>query len=90
MNPILGETFNATFEDGTEYYSEQTFHKPLMSHFMFIGPDKHFIYTGYGHFNANTGANSVAITVTGDRRVVFDDGQLILFDNCSVNSINNQ
>jgi hypothetical protein len=72
------------FEDGTEYYSEQTYHKPLISHFMFIGPDKRFVYTGYGNFHANTGANSVVINVTGDRRITFDDGQLIVLENCDV------
>lgn len=51
---------------------------------MFIGPDRRFVYTGYGNFAANTGANSVFINVTGDRRITFDDGQLVVLENCNV------
>lgn len=51
---------------------------------MFVGAERKFVYTGYGDFNAHTGANSVVINVTGDRRVTFDDGQLVVLENCNV------
>jgi len=54
---------------------------------MFVGPDKRFVYTGYGNFHVNTGANSVIIDVTGNRKIEFDDGQLIVLENCNVNLI---
>lgn len=80
----MGETFTAVFEDGTEYYAEQTCHRPPISHFMFVGPEEHFLYTGYGNFEAHTGANSIIINVTGNRKITFDDGQTISFRNSDV------
>jgi len=80
----LGETYAADFEDGTQYRAEQTSHHPPISHFMFIGPDKRFVYTGYGSFTTNTGMNSITINVSGERKIVFDDGQVIIFQNSTV------
>lgn len=80
----MGETYAGNFEDGTEYCAEQTSHHPPISHFMFTGPDKRFVYTGYGNFMASTAVNSIVVNVTGGRRITFDDGQVINFENSTV------
>jgi hypothetical protein len=51
---------------------------------MFIGPEKRFVYTGYGNFMTSTGMNSITVNVSGGRRIVFDDGQVINFENSTV------
>jgi hypothetical protein len=38
MNPILGETLQATLVDGTQVYAEQISHHPPISYFLIIGP----------------------------------------------------
>ena len=51
---------------------------------MFYGPEDKFVYTGYGHFAAHTGANSIVVNVTGGRKLVFEDGQTVTFNNADV------
>ncbi len=80
----MGETFNGEFEDGTKYYAEQTCHRPPISHFMFVGPEDKYVYTGYGNFAAHSGMNSVTVNVTGGRKIVFADGQTITFNSADV------
>ena len=86
MNPILGETYNGEFEDGTKYYAEQTFHHPPISHFMFYGPNDSYVYTGYGEFAAHPGLNYITINVIGGRKIVFKDGVAFYFVNATVDS----
>ena len=81
MNPVLGETFNGEFEDGTKYYAEQTCHHPPISHFMFYGPNELYVYTGYAQFAAHSGFNSLTINTTGRRRIQFKDGMTVDLDN---------
>ncbi len=81
---MLGETFNGEFEDGTQFYAEQTCHRPPISHFMMVGPQDRFVYTGYGNFAAHTSMNSITVDVTGGRKIVFDDGQSISLCNSTV------
>ncbi len=83
MNPILGETFNGEFEDGTKYYAEQSFHHPPISHFMFYGPEELYTYTGYGQFAAHPGFNSLTVNVTGGRKITFKDGMCVEFGNAT-------
>ena len=51
---------------------------------MFVGPEERFIYTGYANFAAHSTMNSITINVTGGRKVVFDNGQTILFESSTV------
>jgi hypothetical protein len=48
LNPVLGETLSASYEDGTELFSEQSFHHPPISHIYFVGPRN--LYKGYGYY----------------------------------------
>ena len=47
LNPILGETYQAQGQDGTQLFLEQTCHHPPRSHFIAIGPNENFTYTGW-------------------------------------------
>jgi hypothetical protein len=86
LNPILGETFNAEFEDGTKYYAEQTTHHPPVSHFLLVGPDECYKYGGYGIFAAHPSFNSITVNVTGTRTIIFHDGTKVVFNNSNVTS----
>jgi hypothetical protein len=48
LNPILGETCQATFDDGTELYAEQISHHPPISYFIgkinLLEPNLKYIY----------------------------------------------
>ena len=84
LNPILGETFNGEFEDGTQYYAEQTCHRPPISHFLLYGPNNSYMYHGYVEFAAHPGFNSITVNVTGSRKITFADGTTIMFGNADV------
>jgi hypothetical protein len=47
FNPLLGETFEAGFEDGTILYMEHTSHTPCVSHYLMTDPDDLYKFSGY-------------------------------------------
>jgi hypothetical protein len=47
LNPIVGETFQAAGEDGSQWYCEQVAHKPPTSYFMCEGANKAYRMFGY-------------------------------------------
>lgn len=53
FNPILGETFQATFSDGSEIFLEQTSHHPPVSAFQVFGPDGLWNLNGQHEFKAS-------------------------------------
>ena len=55
FNPILGETYQGSYADGTEIYIEHTSHHPPISHYYVIGPKKSYIYKGYYEFKGKLG-----------------------------------
>lgn len=64
LNPVLGETLSASYEDGTQLFSEQTFHHPPISHIHFVGPKG--LYRGYGYyqFASHAHLNSFSVPFT--------------------------
>lgn len=89
MNPILGETYEMKWEDGSHIFLEQTSHHPPVSHFYMMGPNSKYKYYGYSVFSSGAGINSLkvfAIILTiqlynkGKRSVEFKDGQKISFN----------
>lgn len=80
LNPILGETLQAEFKDGTQVYCEQITHHPPISYFLVVGPSKSYKYYGRYDYDAKAGLNSLTILNKGKRTVVFQDGQKINFD----------
>ena len=82
LNPILGETYEMIWEDGSHEYVEQTVHHPPCSNFILYGPDNNYKYSGYLNFTSNAWVNSMKLTNTGKRFVEFKDGTHIDFDYC--------
>lgn len=80
LNPILGETFQGSFSDGTQIYLEQVSHHPPISAFDLELAGK-WRLTGVSEAVANVaGANSVEVGRHGLQRVRFaSDGAEITF-----------
>jgi hypothetical protein len=81
LNPVLGETYHATMEDGTQIYCEQTCHHPPVSHIHIIGPDNIYEFGMYTSYSANASFNSVKVNVVGDKHITFKDGTRIEWNN---------
>ena len=82
MNPILGETYEMLWEDGSKVYLEQTSHHPPISHYIMYGPDNSYKYYGYSNFSSSAGLNSLKVTNKGKRFAEFADGTKIAYDFC--------
>lgn len=80
FNPILGETYEATYEDGSEIYMEQSSHHPPVSNFEVIGPDNSWHVYGFGEWSAGFRANSVKGRQSGPMIAAFPDGTKISFE----------
>ena len=76
----LGETVQAHGQDGSCIYMEQTNTEPPTSHYLIEGPNGNYSYSGYLEVNASPGLLSVAVLPKGFRKVVFRDGQTIVFN----------
>ena len=74
MNPVLGETFEMLWEDGSHVYLEQTSHHPPISHFIMYGPNNSYTYHGYSNFSSSAGLNSLKVVNRGKRLIEFSDG----------------
>ena len=77
LNPILGETFQMTGQDGSKIYLEQTSHHPPRSHWVIDGPNNSYTFTGHGSFDIKSGPRTADVIITGHKKIVFKDGQTI-------------
>eukprot|EP01132_Coremiostelium_polycephalum_P003275 gene3275-4102_t len=77
FNPLLGETFQGSFADGTQVYSEQTSHHPPISHWQVVGKDEKFHYHGHGIWSAGCRGNVVKGYQKGPHYIDFQDGTRI-------------
>jgi len=82
LNPILGETYEMLWEDGSRMYLEQTSHHPPISHYLMLGPENNYKYYGYSNFSSGAGMNSVKVSNKGKRFVEFNDGTKVMFNFC--------
>jgi len=82
LNPILGETYEMLWEDGSKIFLEQTSHHPPISHYYMVGPKNNYKYYGYSNFSSGAGMNSVKVNNKGKRFVEFNDGTKIMFNFC--------
>mmetsp|Transcript_28791 Transcript_28791/g.59015 ORF Transcript_28791/g.59015 Transcript_28791/m.59015 type:complete len:436 (-) Transcript_28791:489-1796(-) len=80
LNPILGETLQVDYGDGSKLYMEQTCHHPPVSAFCLISPGADYTVTGHQTFNVGFGYNKMFITNKGVRIVTFKDGGSISLD----------
>ena len=88
LNPVLGETYEMIWEDGSHEYVEQTCHHPPTSNFYILGPKKNWIYCGYFSFTSSAFINSVKLRNNGKRYIKFKDGTYINF-NYSIDEYSN-
>eukprot|EP01087_Luapelamoeba_hula_P017794 TRINITY_DN5639_c0_g1_i2.p1 TRINITY_DN5639_c0_g1~~TRINITY_DN5639_c0_g1_i2.p1 ORF type:complete len:398 (-),score=72.38 TRINITY_DN5639_c0_g1_i2:172-1365(-) len=80
FNPILGETYQATFGDGTQIYCEQSSHHPPVSNFLVVGPNQTWRLYGYGEWSASFRVNTVKGHQRGPHTVEFSDGTRITYN----------
>lgn len=81
LNPILGETYHAYMEDGTQIYWEQTWHHPPISSIHIIGPDRIYEFSMYSGYSAKASLNSIKVNVIGNKYIIFKDGTKITWNN---------
>lgn len=79
FNPVLGETFQGTFEDGTRIYAEQASHHPPITCWQVFGPEDCYHYYGYGEWSASFRGNSVRGHQAGPNIINFADGGSITY-----------
>ncbi|KRX07738.1 hypothetical protein PPERSA_05801 [Pseudocohnilembus persalinus] len=81
LNPILGETCEGEFEDGTQAYAEQISHHPPVSYFMIKPKDNSYTYYGNYNYSSKAYMNSLELLNSGSRNVYFKkDGQKITYN----------
>eukprot|EP00960_Hanusia_phi_P033181 750326-Hanusia_phi.AAC.3 len=57
LNPILGETLQVEYSDGSKAYLEQTCHHPPITSFLLVGPGEVYKYSGFTEFGVGFGYN---------------------------------
>jgi len=77
FNPLLGETFEGSFSDGSNAFCEQTSHHPPISHWEVVDKDNRFKFYGYANFSARCLGNVVKGNQKGPLTIEFDDGTKI-------------
>jgi len=80
FNPILGETFQATYADGTELFLEQISHHPPVSGHQVFGPDKIWHMHGYHEFKASFRPTGIQGGTYGPNVIFFKDGGKITWN----------
>lgn len=78
LNPIIGETLQATLKDGTKIYCEQISHHPPISYFLIYGPNNCYQFSGFYDFDVSPGLNSLSLKNKGQRRFLYKDGTEII------------
>ena len=82
FNPILGETYEGFFKDGSKIYMEHISHHPPISSYLIEGPEE-YPYRMYGsvEFKANikSKGNVINIFFEGSNYVEFPDKHIIEF-----------
>jgi len=84
FNPILGETLEGKYSDGTKIYMEHTSHHPPISNYLIEGPkDAPYTFHGNNEFvgNIKSRGNILNILFKGPNTITFPDGEEITFYN---------
>eukprot|EP00475_Leptophrys_vorax_P016475 TRINITY_DN22925_c0_g2_i3.p1 TRINITY_DN22925_c0_g2~~TRINITY_DN22925_c0_g2_i3.p1 ORF type:complete len:912 (-),score=208.11 TRINITY_DN22925_c0_g2_i3:2093-4528(-) len=74
FNPVLGETFQAFFKDGTSIHLEQVSHHPPVSAYQLFGPGGCYEFHGRNEYVAKLGTNKIMGRQIGPNVVSFPDG----------------
>lgn len=79
FNPLLGETMQGEFPDGTKFYLEHTSHHPPVANFLVEDADGGYRLSGYLEVVGKMGANSLTSGLRGPCDIVFKDGHHVRF-----------
>jgi len=85
FNPIIGETYQALFPDGTEVFCEQSTHHPPASNWEVIDKNHTFHFWGYGIWSASCRGNTIKGTQKGPNNIDFADGSRVSYTLPDVN-----
>jgi len=77
LNPVIGETLQASYPDGTQVYCEQVSHHPPISYFLAVGPENSYRYYGCYNFSAHAGLNSMQLVNKGHKVYEFANGDIV-------------
>lgn len=80
LNPVLGETISAVYNDGTTMFVEMTSHRPPISNYLIYGPAEIYKFHGYTLIASSASLNKVNISYTGKRHIIFLDGTEIIYN----------
>jgi hypothetical protein len=80
LNPILGETYNAYYEDGSRIFMEQISHHPPVAYLLFTGPNDSYKFFGPSMFSASAGLNSITLNTKAWRRIEFKDNKQTIYN----------
>ena len=84
FNPLLGETLEGSFADGSKVYMEHTSHHPPVSNYLIEGPARsNYKLYGCNEFvgNIKNRGNVLNILFRGTNYIEFPDGEIIEFEN---------
>ncbi|KAE9336741.1 hypothetical protein PR003_g12357 [Phytophthora rubi] len=79
FNPILGETYEATYADGTQVFMEHVSHHPVKSAFTVVGPKGLYRMAGVYAFESVSTRNSLANYQNGTVAITFHDGAIVTY-----------
>jgi len=79
FNPLLGETYQARFANGTQIFIEQTTHHPPASNWEVFPNDKSYKFHGNCTWSASTRANTIKGTQRGPCHIDFPDGSRVTY-----------
>ena len=74
FNPYLGETYCGKWENGAEFYAEQSSHHPPISDMQIFGPDNKWNCYSHMDFSIDSGLNNVELKQNGTFRLDIKDG----------------
>lgn len=80
FNPILGETYQALFPDGTEVFCEQTTHHPPASNWEVVPQNGSYKFTGNCTWSGSTRANMIKGLQKGPCHIDFADGSRVTYE----------
>ena len=79
FNPLLGETLEGEFGDGTKIYCEHTSHHPAITNFYMVNPKDLYKMYGRYHYKMEFSTNSFKMRQSGWHHIVFNDGNVVSF-----------
>ena len=79
FNPLLGETLEGGFDDGTKIYCEHVSHHPPITSFLVHGAQNSYILSGRYNYKISFSANSLVGTQSGPNNIRFPDGGEVVF-----------